>query len=700
MGIAASHLTMMTILGNKLEGGYDGIYLFDCYDCLVENNSCSHNYDGILSSDCINITFMGNNCTGNNNYGIDLENTDGSVFENNNCSENANFGMGLKDSDENEFSQNWFCSNVGHGIYIESGTGNRISNNAFVNNNGAGGTYESSHVQAHDGGEGNNWITSRTLTDYGNYWSDWTEPDADHDGIVDLPYVLSGNVDEFPLTSPHVVLPGVPENLSWTPDDSTIALEWDPPTFDGNAGITHYIIYRGNDTDHMEMLAAVENVTSFRDTNLTNGMTYHYSVSAVNLVGEGPATGIIEAIPMTVPGRPLNVTSWLVGSLQDPWVLLNWTTPGDDGGSEILGYNVYRRWYDPELNQTFEVRMGTSNVTNYTDTTVIHGIFYEYWTASFNQMGESAHSNWTNCTPDAIAPDAPGNLTGTTGNGRVNLSWTAPAFDGGTAITGYVIQRTADGGSTQVIDAGLATSYEDTGLSNGVTYTFRVAAINFEGQGTLSTGIEATPMTTPSPPTDLVSTTVGTGLTASNVLSWGPPSFDGGSPVVGYKIYRGMSAGSEEPLTEIGDTRTYTDEDIIDGLNYYYKVSAINGIGEGAPSDAVLAKRTVSIYGRIIDDGGNGVVNATVTIGDRMTMTETRGYFTMDVLPGDYTMTVQAEGVTETIEDVNVPVTAGDIGEFTVGSGGGGDDTLLYVTIGSIVAAIVIIMALVIVRRR
>ena len=87
-------------------------------------------------------------------------------------------------------------------MYIyDASSSNIVFNNTFIGNNGAGSTYNSSHVQACDDGT-NNWWNS---TDgYGNYWSDWTSPDVDMNGIVDVPYVLdggSGAKDYYPLTT-------------------------------------------------------------------------------------------------------------------------------------------------------------------------------------------------------------------------------------------------------------------------------------------------------------------------------------------------------------------------------------------------------------------------------------------------------------------------------------------------------------------
>src|SRR4051812_45608899 len=77
------------------------------------------------------------------------------------------------------------------------------------------------------------------------------------------------------------------------------------------------------------------------------------------------------------------------------------------------------------------------------------------------------------------------------------------------------------------------------------------------------------------------SATAGNGSVA---LSWSAPTSDGGSPVTGYKVYRSTSSGSEALLTTLGNQTSLTDTGLANGTTYYYKVSAVNGVGEGAQS--------------------------------------------------------------------------------------------------------------------
>jgi len=92
-------------------------------------------------------------------------------------------------------------------------------------------------------------------------------------------------------------------------------------------------------------------------------------------------------------------------------------------------------------------------------------------------------------------PGAPTALSALAGDTTVSLSWTPPTFDGGSPITGYRIYRGTSPNPTVALtpDLGVVTSFQDSGLSNGTTYYYKVSALNTNGEGPLSNQASATP---------------------------------------------------------------------------------------------------------------------------------------------------------------------------------------------------------------
>jgi len=127
---------------------------------------------------------------------------------NNNLSVNLH-GITLVMSHDNTILWNRINgTDLDYGIRIESGADrNIIWNNTLIDNNAYA-------CQAHDDGANNRWNTSGSPHGYGNYWSDWTAPDGNGDGIVDNPYDIDGTAstnDSYPLTTPSPAPPFIPE---------------------------------------------------------------------------------------------------------------------------------------------------------------------------------------------------------------------------------------------------------------------------------------------------------------------------------------------------------------------------------------------------------------------------------------------------------------------------------------------------------
>src|SRR5205807_1350133 len=154
-------------------------------------------------------------------------------------------------------------------------------------------------------------------------------------------------------------------------------------------------------------------------------------------------------------------------------------------------------------------------------------------------------SNEAHAAP-SVTLSAPQNLQATATGTQISLSWQAPSSNGGSPITNYKIYRSTSSGNERLLTTiGNVTSYTDTGLTNGATYYYKVAAVNSIGISPQSSEASAS-TSIPSAPQNLQASVTGAG---NVTLAWQVPSSNGGSPITNYKIYRSSSSGTEGFLT-------------------------------------------------------------------------------------------------------------------------------------------------------
>jgi titin len=181
----------------------------------------------------------------------------------------------------------------------------------------------------------------------------------------------------------------------------------------------------------------------------------------------------------------------------------------------------------------------------------------------------------------ASIPNPPTISSFTVGGTSITLFWTPPENNGGSEITGYLIEEILPDSSIQPSGtvAGSITSIQLLGLTTGQSYTYRVVAINSIGNSLPSSPTPSLTCvelikTVPTSPTN-ITVTPGPGTA---IISWEPPEFNGNTPITGYRVI--CHPHNKMPNITGAAARTLTISELKNSTEYKFTVVAINEIGE------------------------------------------------------------------------------------------------------------------------
>ena len=387
-------------------------------------------------------------------------------------------------------------------------------------------------------------------------------------------------------------VPGAPTIGTATRGNAQAKVTFTAPASDGGSSITSYTVTASDSTTAGNGGQTKSGASSpITVTGLTNGDSYTFTVTATNGTGTGPASSASNAVvPATVPGAPTIGTATR-GNAQ---AKVTFTAPASDGGSSITSYTVTATDSTTPGNGG-QTKSGTSSPITVTGLT--NGNRYTFTVTATNGAGTGPASAPSNAAVPATLPGAPTIGAATRGNAEAKVAFTAPASNGGSAITSYTVTARdsttpGNGGQTKT---GASSPITVTGLTNGNSYTFTVTATNGIGTGPASGASKAVvPATVPRAPS------VGT-ATAGNAratVTFSPPSSDSGSAITSYRVTAHDSttpgnggqtrSGKGSPLTVTGLTN---------GDSYTFTVTATNGVGTGPASGSSNAVVPATVPG-------------------------------------------------------------------------------------------------------
>lgn len=298
--------------------------------------------------------------------------------------------------------------------------------------------------------------------------------------------------------------------------------------------------------------------TSITFTKQTDGFMTDSSNRIINIVLSDP-----------LPSHIVNITA--KEGVEN--VTLNWSPPAFSNASAVREYAVHLGTTPESLTA-----LAYCDSTTWVQEGLSKGQTYYFIVKARNDAGWGPDSVIASATPFGT-PSAPLDLSANTSDGLVALDWEAPSYLGPGDVHYWLYRDNA------LLWSGIQRFYNDTKVVNGVNYSYWIAAANDIGLGPISGVVQAYPIMPPKEPFSPsgLRVTPGDGLVA---LSWDKPSFDGGAPISGYKIYRGNSSAAMVCIATVQSTN-YTDAGLANGQMYRYKVSAINSVGESASTSEV-----------------------------------------------------------------------------------------------------------------
>lgn len=448
--------------------------------------------------------------------------------------------------------------------------------------------------------------TTETLMHLTSYESQWYEETSTFVGTgatATLTFTYHLKTTDQWFIDAVSVLPyaaTVPDAPTMTPGAAVaeyageIGMNWTPPGNTGGLKLRGYNLYAGTAPGEEDYTTPLNGSTLLTDTvfraeGLTGGTTYYFAVKAVNDLGESLPSGETSAMAIDVPGAPTDLQA-VAG---DGSVTLSWTPPADDGGATISRYDF---WVGDSA--TTLVYASSTSAVSAIVTGLDNGTTYWFAVSAHNTMGDGAPSVPVSVTPfrPLTAPAAPSLYLDSVGNGTIAVHWTAPADDGGSAITGYNVYVCEESGcQTRANSTPLSpttTTFTFEGLvPDGRNYYVYVTAMNDIGESNASNEIMEMPLLRPDAPTAVTAVPQLTGRRMDVTLSWsqGAASYAVDSYTVYVYEYRTSKRNPEGTYRLLRKTfdannQSFTISGLSAGKSYVFTVAAHNVAGWSDPS--------------------------------------------------------------------------------------------------------------------
>jgi hypothetical protein len=443
------------------------------------------------------------------------------------------------------------------------------------------------------------------------------------------------------VTPLNAVAPSAPRDVAAQPATRSARVTWNAPEADGDSAITGYTVtpYIGATAQTpMQVGAAARTATV---TNLSNGVSYTFRVTATNGAGTSVA-GISSAIAPAATifdfaappqaeadagdpdpvelglkfradfnGTVTGVRFYKAAANEGPHVGSLWSATGSRLAQATFTNETDSGWQTVTFASPVTVTAGTTYIASYfapnghyaatsrgmeagfdapplealSGNSTPNGV-YAYGASSL-YPSQSYHSAnyWVDVMYALPKPGQATNPVATAARGGASLTWTAPVAGGG-PVEGWVVTPYIGAtAQTPTTIEGSGTSGFVDGLTAGTSYTFTVAAANGSGAGTASGQSNAVVPTAPVAPTAPTSVQARP-ATTSALVSWTSPANDSGRPITGHTVTPYIGATAQTAVQVGASATSATITGLNDGADYTFRVTRTNSIGTSPQSPA------------------------------------------------------------------------------------------------------------------
>lgn len=439
--------------------------------------------------------------------------------------------------------------------------------------------------------------------DYRNY----VDPNSDYQDLFEL--VTNVTFEDMPPT---------PIDLEATLAASAVDLQWTPMS----GAVSYNVLASVNGGAFAQVNTSPITTSSFVDTTEPSGANVQYEVTSVSSGGVAslPANASINlSSSITPPAAP--AFQQADGS-SGTEVALSWSAP-----TGATAYNLLRE--GPGQSSFVTIASGLTS-TSYADTNVTAGSSYEYEVQATNAGGSSPLSSPVGVTVASpqtqVSAPTITQADGSSGT-QVVLTWTAS-----TGATSYEVQREGPGeNSFATIATGLtATTFTDTYVTPGDTYTYEVVAANSTGTLSPSSPQSAT-VASPQSTLDLTvgkgalsflefTTAQGARVTIRTIGPGGVAVDFGGESLSTSASGKGdIVTGTDISIIELSTTSTTAASSIVITTIGGNKTVNIGQISSSSPLSSILAS-TATLIGPLTVAGPIRTVNLGTAVGAAITV--------------------------------------------------------------------------------